>query len=71
MSSGSSRPLLRVVRGAPDDAELAALAAVVASLARPAVKPRRPRSSWADRRRLARRPTAAAPGGWRTSALPR
>jgi hypothetical protein len=65
-------PLLRIVRGTPDDAELAALTAVVAGLAtatpaRPAPKPV---SHWADRAALVRRPLHAGPGAWRASGLP-
>lgn len=66
------RPLLRVVRGTPDDAELAALTAVVAGLAaaQPADQPKR-RSVWSypgDRHRTPMRP---GPNAWRASALPR
>lgn len=67
------RPVLRIVRGEPDEAELAALAAVVAGLAsgeRPEPAPE-PRSAWADRASLMRRPLAHGPGAWRASALPR
>lgn len=67
------RPLLRVVRGTPDDAELAALTAVVAALAagdRPEPAPR-PRSRWADRAALVRAPLPVGPGAWRASGLPR
>ena len=68
------RPLLRVVRGAPDEAELAALTAVVASIAvSPAEQStdEQAPSAWADRESLARRPLAHGPGAWRTSGLPR
>lgn len=67
------RPLLRVVRGTPDDAELAALTAVVAALAAgdsPEPAPR-PRSRWADRAALVRAPLPVGPGAWRASGLPR
>ncbi len=70
-SAGLSRPLLRVVRGTPDEAELAALAAVVASLRPERATAQRARSSWADRRRLLPDPTTPSRGGWRASALPR
>ncbi|KMS90062.1 acyl-CoA carboxylase subunit epsilon [Prauserella rugosa] len=70
-----SQPLLRVVRGEPDDTELAALTAVVASLAAsggetdgddtPA------RSRWADRAALVRAPLTPGPGAWRASAFRR
>jgi hypothetical protein len=67
-------PLLRVVRGDPDDAELAALTAVVAGLASgraPAEGPTGPPSRWADRSALVRAPLRPGPGAWRASALPR
>jgi hypothetical protein len=67
-----SRPLLRIVRGEPDDAELAALTAVVLSVAAAAAATPEPasRSRWADRAALVRRPTASGPGAWRASGLP-
>lgn len=67
------QPLLRVVRGEPDDTELAALTAVVLSLASaatPTPEPA-PRSRWADRAALVRRPLPFGPGAWRASGLPR
>jgi hypothetical protein len=66
------RPLLRVVRGVPDDDELAALAAVMASVARrPRVAVRAvSRSRWADRAALVRQPLPFGPGAWRASGLP-
>ncbi|QTR06296.1 acyl-CoA carboxylase subunit epsilon, partial [Saccharothrix algeriensis] len=49
----TAEPFLEVVRGAPDDVELAALTAVVAALAAAGApagqRPRR--SAWADRAR--------------------
>jgi hypothetical protein len=64
---------LRVVRGEPDDVEVAALTAVLASLAsgqnRPPAQP--PRSLWADRAALLRGPVRPGSGGWRASLLPR
>jgi hypothetical protein len=65
-------PLLRVVRGTPDDRELAALTAVVVSLstggddAPPPVP-----SLWRDRSAQVRAPLVAGRGAWRASALPR
>jgi hypothetical protein len=71
MSAGE-RPLLRVVRGAPDDVELAALAAVVAALPGPAEPEETPRrSAWADPATRLRTPLAHGPGAWRASGLPR
>ncbi|MGW4483630.1 acyl-CoA carboxylase subunit epsilon [Amycolatopsis sp. NPDC004368] len=70
----SDRPLLRVVRGNPDDAELAALTAVVAAVAASSgsapAAPRRT-SWWTDR--ATRLGTLPQPGdgAWRASALPR
>ena len=67
----ASRPLLRVLRGAPTDEELAALIAVVAAL--PARRPRRPRrrpvpvGAWASPADGHRRPLQPGPGGWRAS----
>lgn len=69
----TDRPVLRVVRGQPDDAELAAVLAVTA--ARPAVdseeRPAATRSRWADRASLLRYPNQPGPGAWRASAFPR
>ena len=64
-----SRPLLRVVRGEPDDAELAALIAVVAaasSAPAPAAEPEP--NAWNDRSRLVRGPLPHGPGAWHASA---
>ncbi|PXY32826.1 acyl-CoA carboxylase subunit epsilon [Prauserella muralis] len=72
--AAGSPPLLRVLRGNPDDAELAALTAVVAGLAS-AERPEPPAppiaSRWADRAALLRAPLHPGPGAWRASALPR
>jgi acyl-CoA carboxylase epsilon subunit len=67
------RPLLRVVRGQPDDAELAALTTVVgklvvASAAHPTSTVERSRSAWGDRAALLRKPLPHGPGAWRASA---
>ncbi|ONI83762.1 acetyl-CoA carboxylase biotin carboxyl carrier protein subunit [Saccharothrix sp. ALI-22-I] len=65
-------PHLRVVRGNPDDVELAVVTAVVAGLAAGAGptedEPRR--SAWADKSRLVRRALPRGPGAWRASGLP-
>ncbi len=67
----SDRPLLRIVRGTPDDVELAALTAVVAALPGPAEKPAdKPKSAWADPARRMRAPLAHGPGAWRASGMP-
>ncbi|GAA3434434.1 acyl-CoA carboxylase subunit epsilon [Kutzneria kofuensis] len=61
------RPLLRVVRGNPDDTELAVLTAVMSAIAAvPAVRtnpPRRP----AGARRSCARPLHPGPGAWQYS----
>jgi hypothetical protein len=60
------QPLLRVVRGEPTAAELAALVAVLT--ARSGARPEAaPRSAWTDRALLVRRCPAPGPGAWRTS----
>jgi hypothetical protein len=67
------RALFRVVRGTPDDAELAALTAVIAAATAAAPPPARrgPTSTWADPGARLRAPLAAGPGAWRTSTWPR
>ena len=65
-------PVLRVVRGDPDERELAALLAVLTS--RPSgqrpIETERP-STWAVYWRGLRQPVRHGPDGWRGSALPR
>jgi hypothetical protein len=67
------RALFRVVRGEPDDAELAALTAVVLAAASSGSteEPRKPRSLWADKRATQRQPLAIGPSAWKTHFLPR
>jgi hypothetical protein len=66
------RPLLRVIRGTPDDAELAALTAVVLALSGGgADAPAPPPSLWRSRAALVHAPLVAGRGAWRASALPR
>ena len=63
------RPILRVVRGEPDDAELAALIAVVSARASaPATAEEPVPNAWNDRTRLVRRELPHGPGAWRASA---
>ena len=65
-------PVLRIVRGAPDDLELAALVAVLsAASSTVAVEPPADTSDarWAAPERLQRTPVH--PTGWWASALPR
>jgi hypothetical protein len=66
------RALFRVVRGTPDDAELAALAAVLiaASSGTPAA-PTPPASTWNDPDARMRGPVQVGPHAWRTSTWPR
>ncbi len=61
------RPVLRVVRGNPDPAELAALLAVVLTRTEPPAE-RRPRPGWADHAGRLRAPLRPGPGSWRNSA---
>jgi acyl-CoA carboxylase epsilon subunit len=67
------RALFRVVRGTPDDAELAALTAVIAAAVSAAPPPARrgPVSTWADPASRLRTSLAVGPGAWRTSTWPR
>jgi hypothetical protein len=67
----AGRPTLRIVRGEPDDVELAAIVAVVAAATSrdSQVAPSSTRSAWADPRRSVRAPLPA--GGWRASSAPR
>ncbi|HEX5017691.1 MAG TPA: acyl-CoA carboxylase epsilon subunit [Actinomycetes bacterium] len=66
------RPILRVVRGEPDEDELAALVAVIAArAARGEAEQRARKSLWAARSRQVRPPLRPAPGAWRASSLPR
>ncbi|HWD06534.1 MAG TPA: acyl-CoA carboxylase subunit epsilon [Amycolatopsis sp.] len=71
----SERPLLRIVRGNPDDAELAALTAVLAATAAAsaasAPAPARRTSWWSDRATALRAPMHPGDGAWRASVLPR
>ncbi|HEY5184595.1 MAG TPA: acyl-CoA carboxylase subunit epsilon [Actinomycetes bacterium] len=67
----SDAPLLRVVRGEPDDTELAALLAVLAASAAGAGTGDAPAASpWRDRARSVHAPVQHGPGAWRTASLP-
>jgi len=70
--SDEKRPLLRVVRGNPSDAELAALTAVVAaaSAAKAPEKPKPRTSWWGDQPASLRRALHPGEGAWRASGLP-
>jgi len=68
-------PFLSVVRGAPTDAEIAAITAVLAARARavaavaPPQAPVPPsRSQWSGKASLVRQPLHRGPGAWRASA---
>jgi hypothetical protein len=71
-AESTSRPLLRVVRGNPDDVELAALTAVVAMAVSTPATPSKPpsRSWWADKAAAVRQPLRPGEDSWRASALP-
>jgi hypothetical protein len=70
--TADQQPLLRVVKGTPDDHELAALTAVVAGLASATPTEAKPprRSEWANPSRRVRKPLQPGPGAWRASAFP-
>ncbi|WP_034275132.1 acyl-CoA carboxylase subunit epsilon [Haloechinothrix halophila] len=69
------RPLLRVVRGEPDDVELAALTSVIAAAASrgggDANGTSKRRSLWGEPAAQLRTPIQPGPGAWRASSLPR
>jgi hypothetical protein len=69
------RALFRVVRGEPDDTELAALTVVLAAVASSARAPREDPvtalGGWVDRQAQLRRPLYPGPGAWRASTMPR
>ncbi|HEY3260605.1 MAG TPA: acyl-CoA carboxylase subunit epsilon [Pseudonocardiaceae bacterium] len=76
VSTGAGeRPLLRVVRGTPSEAELAALTSVVLAAAARAGSDELPtmprRSAWADRSALMREALHPRPGAWRASGMTR
>ncbi|WP_130295011.1 acyl-CoA carboxylase epsilon subunit [Pseudonocardia sediminis] len=65
--------MFRVVSGSPDDAELAALTAVVAAAASASGGDPAPSAPdlWSHPAALLRAPLHAGPGAWRASGLPR
>lgn len=69
------RALFRVIRGDPDDAEVAALTVVLAAAASAgaAASPQdvRGRSVWVDRAAMTRGAMHPGPGAWRNSTWPR
>ena len=66
------RSLFRVVRGTPDDAELAALAAVLSAVSSgpPSQAPAPRASTWNDPAARMRGPVPVGPHAWRTSTWP-
>jgi hypothetical protein len=71
VSDEKAQPLLRVVRGTPDEVELAALTAVVAVAATATADEETPKpSAWSARTALVRRQLDHGPGAWRASGLP-
>jgi len=70
--TADEKPFLRLVKGTPDDHELAALTAVIADLASATPAPDQParRSEWANPARQVRRPLQHGPGAWRSSGFP-
>ncbi|WP_091083417.1 acyl-CoA carboxylase subunit epsilon [Micromonospora nigra] len=67
----AEEPLFRVVRGVPTAEELAALVGAVIVRSRPAARPPVAASAWARSSRPAGAGSAAGPGAWRASGLPR
>lgn len=68
------RALFRVVRGEPDDIELAALTVVLAAAASSGAEEpedNRAHSVWVDRQAQLRQPLHPGPGAWKASVLPR
>jgi acyl-CoA carboxylase epsilon subunit len=68
----AEEPLLRVLKGAPADHELAALVAVVAAVAAAAgaAAHEEARAPWSNPRALVRPPLSHGRGAWRASGLP-
>lgn len=70
----AARPVLRIVRGAPTDEELAALVAVLTSAGAPARSTGTPKSRpvgrWADPSRQFRTQARTGPGAWRATGRP-
>lgn len=68
---GGHTPVIRVVRGNPTPAQLAALTVVLAAADGGSESGQPARTLWTNRSRYARPRPAVGPGGWRASALPR
>jgi acyl-CoA carboxylase epsilon subunit len=66
-----AEPVIRVVRGNPNDEELVAVLTVLAAAAQPPTKPAQPKPSdngWAAYWRSVGTPLRPGPGVWRASA---
>jgi hypothetical protein len=70
VSGQEERPFLRIVKGDATPEEVAALVAVLGSLAAADPPPRRRTPEWSAPHRLVRRSLSHGPGGWRSSSLP-
>jgi hypothetical protein len=72
MTTEPEPALLHVVRGTPDDVELAALTAVVSAIVVAAglAGGSENRPHWSSPRTLVRRPIGHGPGAWHASGLP-
>lgn len=67
----TEEPMLSVLRGQPDDAEVAALVAVVSAIAATAsAAAEDARAPWSNRRALVRPTLAHGRGAWRASGMP-
>jgi hypothetical protein len=62
--------LIRITRGRPTDAEIAAVVAALLAFTKTEAIPA-PRSAWADRARVRAPLPRPGPGAWRASAWPR
>ena len=65
------RPVLRIVRGEPSDAELVALVVALARRSADDATAAPVRSLWRSRSRNIRPAVSPSPGAWRASGLPR
>jgi acyl-CoA carboxylase epsilon subunit len=72
MAEADEQPVLSVVRGTPDDVELAALAAVLSAIAAARARAAQPshRPHWSRPRALLRTGISHGPGAWHASGLP-
>jgi hypothetical protein len=70
--AATDEPVLSVVRGTPDDVELAALTVVVTAIAAAAARAAHSahRPQWSRPRAMLRTPISHGPGAWHASGLP-